>query len=112
MSKPGDSIALLADLPEGAPPALIVDRATRAFECFGSQTDAEGVERFMPGVDCTYGVRIPDLRKLAKQVVTTYKKEPDLCRSVAVTSWVRGSREHRMVAVFVIDATRLPPEDK
>lgn len=111
MSRTDDVTAALPDLPDPPAPAAVVDAVTRAFEQLGNPADARGAEHYLPGVDRAYGLRIPQLRAMGKYVVTTCKKDPDLCRSIALASWPRGSREHRMFALFVLENIKLPPAE-
>jgi 3-methyladenine DNA glycosylase AlkD len=100
---------LLAALPEAPDPVPVVDRVTDAFAALASAEDAAGVARFMPGIDQTYGLRIPQLREIGKRVARHYGKDAAAGRAIALESWGRGSREHRMFALFVLDNLKLPP---
>jgi 3-methyladenine DNA glycosylase AlkD len=101
--------AVLTDLPAQGPPALVVDRVTRAFEQLGSPEDAQGVSHFIPGAEHTYGLRIAQLRAMGKHVAKHY--DYNMCRSIARASWPRGSREHRMFALFLLEASKLSPAE-
>lgn len=111
MAQP-DPLELLGELPDQAAPAWVVDRVTRVFERLGKPADAAGVRRFMPGIDQTYGLRIPQLRALGEAVARRYRNDYHLCRSIARASWPRGTREHRMFAVFVAEQSALIPAER
>jgi len=109
---PSDLVAeALGTLPDSGPPAQVVDQVTEAFEELGTPHDAEGVARFMPGIDRTYGLRVMHLRQIGALVVRRYSKDPHLCQSVALASWARRSREHRLFALFVLERLDLPHGD-
>ncbi|NDJ55245.1 MAG: DNA alkylation repair protein [Chloroflexi bacterium] len=101
----------LPDLPEGGPPALVVEAITRGLIALGNQEDEQGVKQFMPGLDRAYGVRVPLLRAIGKVIAETYKEDPHLVRSIALGSWPRGTREHRLVALFTLEALKLNAAD-
>jgi 3-methyladenine DNA glycosylase AlkD len=111
MPESPDLSDLLAALPGAPDPVPVVDRVTDAFATLASAEDAAGVARFMPGIDRTYGLRVPRLREIGKHVARHYGKDPAAGRAIALESWGRGSREHRMFALFVLDNLRLPPEE-
>ncbi len=102
---------VLPDLPEKASPALVVDHVTDVFEQHANPTNQAGTEKYIPGLDKSYGLYIPQLRTLAKHVAQTYKKDTNFCRSIALASWPRGSREHRMFALLLLDQVKLPPAE-
>ena len=52
----------LGALPDAPKPNKIVKQVTTAFERLGSNANAKGQARFMPGLDHAYGVRVPDVR--------------------------------------------------
>ncbi len=104
--------ALLADLPPQPTPEQLVEHVTHIFEQLANPEDAEGVSRYMPGMDNTYGLRVPQMRAVGKSVAKAYKKDPELCRAIARTSWPRGSREHRLFAAFLLDSIKLTPAER
>ncbi len=103
--------AALADLPERAAPARVVDTVTHAFEQLGASDYGETVAHYAPGTGHAYGLKVPQLRAMSKHVAAAYDKDPDLCRSIGRASWSRGSREHRMFALLLLDAVKLAPPD-
>lgn len=100
------------DLPEKLDVGEVLELATRALE--GQEHDSEyirGMQMAVPGAGKLYGVRVPQLRTIANQLVKKYRdQERDLDRFTQV-SWAQGSREHRLIAIFVLAGMRkLTPE--
>lgn len=101
----------LAGLPVDAPPAQVSDYLTGVFESLSSPEDVSGVEHFIPGADQVYGLRVPDLRAMGKHIAQAFKKDADYCQGLARACWARPTREHRLVALFIIDSIRLSPAE-
>jgi 3-methyladenine DNA glycosylase AlkD len=85
---------------------------TRALE--GHEQDSEylqGMQMAVPGAGKIYGVRVPQLRTMAKQLTKKYgDQEQDLIRFTQA-SWAQESREHRLIAIFVLAGMKeLTPE--
>lgn len=110
-TEPDKIAAALGELPQPAAPALVLAQVTRAFERLGSEEDARGQLWFMPTLDRAYGVRVPDVRKLAQLVHRAYRDDVDLCRSIALASWPQESREHRLFALFLLERLKLAPAE-
>jgi len=99
-------------LPEELDVREVLEVVTRALE--GQERDSEyiqGMQMAVPGAGKLYGVRVPQLRTMAKQLTKKYgDQEQDLDR-FAQASWAQGSREHRLIAIFVLAGRRkLTPE--
>lgn len=99
-------------LPEKLDVGEVLEIVTRALE--GQERDSEylqGMQMAVPGAGKLYGVRVPQLRTMAKQLTKKYgDQEHDLDR-LAQASWAQGSREHRLIAIFVLAGMRnLTPE--
>ncbi len=92
-------------------PAQVVNRVTALFEQLQNPADAEGVRRFMPGIDRTYGLRVPLVRQIAYRVARLLRKEIGPCRAISERCWPYGSREHRLFAVFLLDPLKLTPAE-
>ncbi len=112
MTPARDVVAALPELPDAATPDRVIDRVTEAFQTLARPDDVAGIRRYMPGIDQTYGLRVPQVRALARHVARRYQKAPDLVSSLARASWPRGTREHRLFAAFLVDAVRMPPADR
>jgi 3-methyladenine DNA glycosylase AlkD len=97
----------LAALPPADSPQAAAAYLDGVFEQLGNPTDAAGVTRFMPGMDRTYGVRIPVLRKVGKACAAHYGKDAEACRAISQVCWAYGTREHRMVACFILEPLKL-----
>jgi 3-methyladenine DNA glycosylase AlkD len=110
---------MMSDLgvPEWTPPEEldvreVLEIVTHALE--GQEQDSEyiqGMQMAVPGAGKLYGVRVPQLRTMAKQLTKKYgDQEHDLDR-LAQASWAQGSREHRLIAIFILAGMRkLTPE--
>jgi 3-methyladenine DNA glycosylase AlkD len=99
-------------LPEELDVSDVLEVVTRTLE--GQEQDSEylqGMKMAVPGAGKLYGVRVPQLRAMAKQLTKKYRdQEQDLDR-FARASWAQGSREHRLIAVFVLAGMKkLTPE--
>jgi 3-methyladenine DNA glycosylase AlkD len=70
----------------------------------------EGMRRTVPGAERVYGVRVPALREIAKQIYKTYRSEQIDLIEFASSCWDQGSREHQLVALFLLAKLKLPPE--
>lgn len=99
-------------LPEELDVGEVLEVVTRTLE--GQEQDSEylqGMKMAVPGAGKLYGVRVPQLRAMAKQLTKKYgDQERDLDR-FAQASWAQGSREHRLIAIFVLAGMKkLTPE--
>lgn len=90
---------------------LQLDRALSTLA--GDEGYKQGMHTIVPGVGEVIGVRVPDLRKLASQLARTYKGQPESLIALARTCWRRGSREHRMIALFTLAGMKkLPAKER
>ena len=99
-------------LPEELDVGEVLEVVARALE--GQEQDSDylqGMKMAVPGAGRLYGVRVPQLRTMAKQLTKKYgDQEKDLDR-FAQASWAQGSREHRLIAIFVLAGMKkLTPE--
>ena len=105
--------AALTDLPSTPEPGSVLGVITRALERLGGDPEyLAGMRMVAPGVGELYGVKVPVLRKLAGKIVGAYKKNGDALRSIAIESWDRGSREHQLVALFILARVKLAPAER
>ncbi len=90
-------------LPEKLDIGDVLEVVTRTLE--GQEQDSnylQGMQMAVPGSGKLYGVRVPQLRMIAKQLTKKFgDQEQDLGRFAQV-SWAQGSREHRLIALFVL----------
>lgn len=94
---------LLTPMPSDADPQMVTDVLTQAFTRLSDDPQyLEGMRSVVPGAEKLYGVRVPGLRKLARGVVKTYRRDSEGLKRIAVECWQRSSREHRLLAVFIL----------
>ena len=92
-------------------PILEIFHAT--FESLGKDEGyQEGMLMAVPGVGEMYGVRVPQLRAFAKHLLKTYKGQNQALENLARSSWDLGTREHRLVALYLLEKVKMPPEDR
>lgn len=103
--------ALLGPLPQPAAPALVVDIVTGAFEQLGDPDNVAGIKKFIPGVEEAYGLRVAQLRNIAKVIYRAYEDDVTLCRSIALASWPRATREHRLFTMLLLELLPLEAVD-
>jgi len=104
---------VLTDLPSTPEPSSVLGVITRALERLGGDPEyLAGMRMVAPGVGELYGVKVPVLRKMAGKIVGAYKKESDALRAIAIESWARGSREHQLVALFILARVKLAPAER
>lgn len=95
------------DLPEYPEPSAVIDELTGTFIRHGGDEEyLKGMEMVVPGAGKVYGIRVPALRNMAKQVVRQYKENDDALAEIAEASWNVHSREHELVGVFILGDMR------
>ncbi len=109
----GKDKPLLVNLPPDPVPEKVVDILEGAFlNHVGSEDYLAGMVMTVPGAGELYGVKVPVLRKMADEVVSAYKKDnANLC-NVALACWARDSREHQLVALFILAKVPLQPSER
>lgn len=99
-------------LPEELDVGDVLEIVTRTLE--GQEQDPtylQGMQMAVPGAGKLYGVRVPQLRTMAKQLTKKYGDQEQELDRFAQASWVQGSREHRLIALFVLAGMKkLTPE--
>jgi 3-methyladenine DNA glycosylase AlkD len=109
----GKDKPLLKDLPPDHIPGKVVDVLEEAFvRQVGSKEYIAGMKTAVPGAGKLYGVKVPVLRKMADEVVRAYKKANADLREIALVCWDRGSREHQLVALFILAKAKLEPAER
>jgi len=97
----------------GREPAQIVERLERIMRTLADDSGYQGsVERFVPGAGEVFGVRVPQLRDLAGEVFKSFRKDTEQLLAIAHGCWLRASREHRLIALFLLDRMKLAPEER
>lgn len=86
---------------------MLIERLEHALQALAEENGYRGdVETFVPGVGEAFGVRVPQLRELAREVFSTYRKQPERLIEIGRACWGRGSREHRLIALFTLARMR------
>lgn len=102
-----DVETLLADLPSEPDVEAILDVATKAFEALADRGKyAQAMQFVIPGVGKMYAVRVPLLRKLARGIKAAYKQDQAALKEIALASWAQGSREHELLALFLLSTIK------
>ena len=99
-------------LPEELDVGEVLEVVTRALEEQGQDLEyLQGMQMAVPGAGKLYGVRVPQLRTIAKQLAKKYRDQEQDLVQFAQVSWAQGSREHRLIALFVLAGRKkLTPE--
>ena len=99
-------------LPEELDVGEVLEVVTRALEEHEQDLDyLQGMQMAVPGAGKLYGVRVPQLRTIAKQLAKKYRDQEQDLVQFAQVSWAQGSREHRLIALFVLAGRKkLTPE--
>jgi 3-methyladenine DNA glycosylase AlkD len=109
----GKDNPLLKDIPPDPVPEQVVDILEGAFvNHVGGEEYLAGMKMVVPGAGKLYGVKVPFLRKMAGEVVSAYMKDSADLREVALVCWGRGSREHQLVALFILAKVKLEPAER
>ncbi|TFH35346.1 MAG: DNA alkylation repair protein [Anaerolineales bacterium] len=94
-------------LPASAEPRDVLQVVTRILE---SLSDDDGyrkaVTRFVPGAGKVYGVRVPQLRDLADQILKAYRTQSPVVAAIADDCWQVGSREHCVLAILILAGSK------
>lgn len=104
----------LVDLSPDLHPDDVLQRITQAFENLADdETYREDVSRVVPGTGVVYGVRVPQLRQMAKQIIKVLGNQPETIKEIANQSWQVGSREHCVLAILILsDLKSLTPAQR
>lgn len=101
------------ELPD-APDALdVLQTLEETFIRMGGESEyLEGMKMVVPGAGKLYGVKVPILRRLSKEILRKYNGEKEAIKKLAEECWFRGSREHQLVALFMLAGTRVSSKDR
>jgi 3-methyladenine DNA glycosylase AlkD len=99
---------------QGTTTPEIVERLEHRFRSLAGESGYEGsLATFVPGVGEAFDVRVPQLRQLARTIFSTYRKQPERLIALGRACWDRGSREHRLIALFLLARMRgLSPHER
>ena len=104
---------LLEDLPSEPISAKVMEVIEGAFTRHADGEDyLAGMRMAVPGVGELYGVKVPVLRKMTDVVIREYKNDWEALREIALDSWGRGSREHQLLALFIVAKIKLEPAER
>ena len=100
-------------LPIDPIPEQVVAALTDAFQTQTGDAKYQSlISTAVPGISPTYGIRVPVLRGMAKEVLRRYKNQTVVFQDIAQESWSTGTREHKLVALFIFDGLKdLVPEN-
>jgi 3-methyladenine DNA glycosylase AlkD len=108
----GKDKPLLMNLPPTPVPEKVVDILEGAFAHHVGEEYLAGLRMAVPGTGKVYGVKVPLLRKMSDEIVRAYKKDKAGLVEVALVCWGRGSREHQLVALFILAKAKLEPAER
>ncbi len=109
----GKDKPLLIGLPPDPVTESVIDALEEAFvRHVGSDKYLDGMRMAVPGAGLLYGVKVPALRKMADEVVRAYQKDNADLKEIAIVCWDRGSREHQLVALFILAKVKLEPGER
>ncbi len=99
-------------LPDRWDPERILAGITKALESLEPDPAyLEGMRMAVPGVMRLYGGRVPELRAMAKQISKAFRPGPSEAQELARLCWQAGSREHRLIALFLLGGVKgMAPE--
>jgi len=69
----------------------------------GSEEQAAGARRFIPGMGESYGVPVPNLRVIAAELAKWGQSRPDQVFAMVERLWRNGSRDERVIAAKVLE---------
>jgi 3-methyladenine DNA glycosylase AlkD len=94
---------LLEYLPPTPDPDTIIQALEEIFVDLGGDPDyLSGMRMTVPGAGKLYGVKVPVLRKVSRELIQRYKNERSVISKLAEACWHHGSREHQLVALFLL----------
>ena len=98
------------------PATPMPDQVVKALEQVLARSSAleyqEAMATVVPDGKPIYGVRVPELRALAKELLTTYGKAIDVIKPIAEMAWIRDQREQQLVSLFLLDGIRLSAAER
>jgi 3-methyladenine DNA glycosylase AlkD len=96
------------ELPPTSDPDMIIQILEKSFMDLGGDPDyLSGMRMTVPVAGKLYGVKVPVLRKLSLEVIQAYKRKEAVILKLAEICWSRGSREHQLVALFLLAGIKM-----
>lgn len=101
-------------LPTNPVPEQVVAALTDVFQAETEDAEYQSlISTAVPGISPTYGIRVPALRGMAKDILRMYKNQTVALEDIARESWSMGTREHKLIALFIYDGLKdLAPIDR
>jgi 3-methyladenine DNA glycosylase AlkD len=104
---------ILEKLPQVPDPVQVLEVIEEIFSLLGEDPEyLKGMQMAVPGASRLYGVKVPQLRKLSKEILKKYGKEKEPIRKIAEACWAERSREHELVALFLWAGISLTPTER
>ncbi len=109
-----DHEQLALHLPDGTEPEQILKQVDAALNATAvDKAYRESMQTVVPGAGKVLGVRVPGLRALAAQLGKAYRGEKTLTLDLARGCWKRETREHRLMALFLLAGMKaLTPHER
>jgi 3-methyladenine DNA glycosylase AlkD len=108
-----DERMILEKLPEVPDPVQILEVIEEVFSLLGEDPEyRQGMQMAVPGASRLYGVKVPQLRKLSKEILKKYRKDKEPIQRIAEACWLERSREHELVALFLWAGIPLAPVER
>jgi 3-methyladenine DNA glycosylase AlkD len=100
-------------LPEVPDPVKVLQAIEEEFTRVGKDPKyLEGMRMAVPGAGRLYGVKVPQLRALSREIIKKYGKRQEPIKEIAEASWSERSREHELVALFLLASIPLSPSER
>jgi len=98
-----------ASLPEKPEKKIILAFLESSFSRLsGDEGYLEMIQTGVPGMEASYGIRVPQMRALIKGLVKKYKNQLEELRSLIKPIWDQPSREHKLAALFIAFYSKIP----
>jgi len=108
-----DKSLITSKLPEQPHSENVLQAIEGAFILLGRDPEyLEGMHMAVPGAERLYGVKVPQLRKLSSEVIKKYGKGRETIQNIAEACWSERSREHELVALFLLAGIPLKPSER
>jgi 3-methyladenine DNA glycosylase AlkD len=104
------AVASLPEALDDLATALIVIEGV--FKALSDEEYQQGVSTTVPGAMHVYGVRVPELRAFAGALAKRYRPDTEALCALALATWDVGSREHQLLAIFLLGRAKLSPLER
>ena len=104
---------LLSELPEDPEMPVVLRTLEEIFIGLGGDPEyLAGMKMAVPGAGAIYGVKVPLLRKLSKEILRRYHGDKATLAKIADGCWFRKNREHQLVALFILAEMKLTSKER